>query len=1057
MAYVVPSLHRTASLPPRTFINGSSYHGTSCNGSLQLPNGSALPAVASGSLPRGGGSVGLRSLARTASASFLTGAPPSVSPVCNSPSLSPAPLRGFHRADRSVSPHPVDNRHVAWEPAVPTSQFMGAPQRGVERSVSPGVRDLSRLRSAEALGHATLGRSSSPSHAFGRSHRSQSPQWGVATASTTAPLQLGSVGISPLIERSVSPGPRRPGWNAQAALSRVDRSVSPRQVPHTQVNHQAPLSLLAARATQSVSPGRDNIAMRSSPRRQMPFAHVPTAPAAKWRGHAPLWESQASGALSHGGSARMVSGLSSPSRPRRTGVGLQSGTSIPAVSAEQVQGTRRKYVPASSDSTRSSLTPQGSQAVPASSTSTKTADMSPIISPTPPIAPSPNLPTTAAVATSPSVPTKAVVEPSPSLPPATPSVISVDEELQQGVWVRIGECTCQISHAIGMGSFGAVWAAERADGSELAIKEIVCHSHSDLMNALFESHLLRVLGTYQAPISGSNRTVATQGIDGDKRDSEDHCGDAASSSPQAACARMVPTLVASDSHCIGVDTWRVRLLMTRIRGDPLDLFLEQRRKQCEEAVNAGAGTSLLRKQFEEACYFAGELLWQMAPGFEHISSEALHRDVNSHNIIIEAETSPPRYGLVDFGLAVDATCWCNEEGYQPSVSRPSRVGQDGSSTWHYLDVGGDCRYWPLSAWVQFLAGWRELATCPPLSFEYQVRLDLHALGITALQVFAEMLPLPPEISLRSNGSDILEGFLDVGSTVWDDAPPELLVLRVVWERYWNRVSPLHARLINTFHSGGDWDSLKVDCINAGVHDKIAEDLRMLRAAIRELGEACQRSKAAPPEATSESPMFSTPGAHGLFSALLMLVGDGHSVEAVQGPVTWRAVRDVLSGNWNSSKQNLDRNRSGTLDSVHRDSNRQDSSRRGRLDTGSRKSAAQCREESERESLQHSRSVDTLPILLPRPRRVNSDDARDTSPSLASDRNGSSRRPKEDVFHSALLDAPQPPHENLSRRLSDLKEKVAWLSQEMAKLGEKSEVAGRRSSRAGREIGNSGEF
>ena len=36
---------------------------------------------------------------------------------------------------------------------------------------------------------------------------------------------------------------------------------------------------------------------------------------------------------------------------------------------------------------------------------------------------------------------------------------------------------------------------------------------------------------------------------------------------------------------------------------------------------------------------------------------------------------------------------------------------------------------------------------------------------------------------------------------------------------------------------------KVDCIHKGVHDKIAEDLRMLRAGIREVSEACKRAAA----------------------------------------------------------------------------------------------------------------------------------------------------------------------------------------------------------------------
>lgn len=69
-----------------------------------------------------------------------------------------------------------------------------------------------------------------------------------------------------------------------------------------------------------------------------------------------------------------------------------------------------------------------------------------------------------------------------------------------------------------------------------------------------------------------------------------------------------------------------------------------------------------------------------------------------------------------------------------------RFGQDGACTWHHLDVGGDCRYWPVSAWVQFLLGWTELDAHPPWRYEYQTQLDLHSFGLTALQVVVDMLP-----------------------------------------------------------------------------------------------------------------------------------------------------------------------------------------------------------------------------------------------------------------------------------------------------------------------------
>jgi len=533
-------------------------------------------------------------------------------------------------------------------------------------------------------------------------------------------------------------------------------------------------------------------------------------------------------------------------------------------------------------------------------------------------------------------------------------------------------------------------------------------------------------------------------------------------------------------------------VMTRVHGEPLDIFLEQRRKFHESSVEGGGtgalgwcGPQPLSRQFDEACFFARELLVQLAPGFEHISSVTLHRDVNSHNILIDgandptmplSQTTPPRFGLVDFGLAVDAMCWCNEEGASPSIARPSRIGQDGSSTWHYLDVGGDCRYWPLAAWVQFLAGWREIALCPSLCFEYQMRLDLHALGITALQLLSELLPLPPEVINGVRSAEILEGALEIGDNVWDDAPPELLVLRIVWERYWARVSPLHARLISTFHSGGDWDALKVDCIQNAVHDKIAEDLRMLRASIREVRDACQRSAAqasidAETNTPSSAGTVSLASATGLFDALLLLVSDGHSAETTPGPEVWREVVEVLKPPATNTSTISSRAlsaagiaskaapaRLGRSSSARRETpvRRESPSRNSGpvRDTSRTRNgiSLKARETSLPQSKSASRT--STPITTRRTSRTEA-----VAPLSGNGRNRSARSTSQSertaqaqeaatsatAATAALAEAAgqQPQPENLSRRLHDLKSKVAWLSQEMAKLGEKGEVVGRR--------------
>lgn len=43
------------------------------------------------------------------------------------------------------------------------------------------------------------------------------------------------------------------------------------------------------------------------------------------------------------------------------------------------------------------------------------------------------------------------------------------------------------------------------------------------------------------------------------------------------------------------------------------------------------------------------------------------------------------------------------------------------------------------------------------------------------------------------------------------------------------VTPLHSRLMETFHNGGDWDVLKAHCLDSKVHDTIAAELRGIRS------------------------------------------------------------------------------------------------------------------------------------------------------------------------------------------------------------------------------------
>ncbi|CAE7216731.1 unnamed protein product [Symbiodinium sp. CCMP2456] len=369
--------------------------------------------------------------------------------------------------------------------------------------------------------------------------------------------------------------------------------------------------------------------------------------------------------------------------------------------------------------------------------------------------------------------------------------------LREGIVVRIAERRFRISEPLGTGSYGVVWCARNEDANEskeeFAIKEIFCRSQVELKNALFEGNILARLG-------GSFPTAAGK----------------VSSTPSL--SSRIPSMAAEETESLGSKGWRVRLAMSRLAGEPLALVLRCHKQASLEVLPAKDALRLLA----EPCRIASELLAQLGPALQELSRVVYHRDVNPRNILVDHVNTPGQtnFGLVDFGMAVDTHRWLGTPKGS-SGSFGSSTEEDGA--WRHVEVGGDCRYWPLSSWIMFMRGPQDLHPGSSLRAEYQTGLDLHALGVTALQVFMEMSPLlPAELTGSAEHRHLLQTFRS---------------LQNAWYRYWEDVSTFWASLMKCFSSGGNWMVLKSSCIEAGLDKVLSGRLSDLRGTLEEMGSA----------------------------------------------------------------------------------------------------------------------------------------------------------------------------------------------------------------------------
>lgn len=360
-------------------------------------------------------------------------------------------------------------------------------------------------------------------------------------------------------------------------------------------------------------------------------------------------------------------------------------------------------------------------------------------------------------------------------------------QLGPGVEVRIEGVDFRITGLLGEGSFGAVWGARASSGpdcyGEVAIKEILCRSETELLRAVMERKLLKFV---KGPTAGSD------------------------DSPAIAAARRFPSLVASEVEALGADFWQVRLAMTRLAGKPLESLLDGCQDELQ-ACAAGEPPAPLAQtascRLADASRCVRSMLQQLAPALEHLSSRAHHRDITPRNVLVDVIDGSHSWGLVDFGLAVDSAKWRRE------------------MLTH--DIGGDGHYWPTSSWFVLAYGAHHLESYPALLQEYEQCLDLHALGITALRTFMEFWA--PKYQKE-----------DVESVAGEDWAQcaKLIRLQIAWSRFWHDIAHFWQPIFDAFACGGAeaLERLKSNYAHAGVHHMVSADLCAVRAALRELRE-----------------------------------------------------------------------------------------------------------------------------------------------------------------------------------------------------------------------------
>eukprot|EP00928_Gymnodinium_smaydae_P016470 TRINITY_DN16182_c0_g1_i3.p1 TRINITY_DN16182_c0_g1~~TRINITY_DN16182_c0_g1_i3.p1 ORF type:complete len:412 (+),score=61.00 TRINITY_DN16182_c0_g1_i3:69-1238(+) len=147
-----------------------------------------------------------------------------------------------------------------------------------------------------------------------------------------------------------------------------------------------------------------------------------------------------------------------------------------------------------------------------------------------------------------------------------------------------------------------------------------------------------------------------------------------------------------------------------------------------------------------------------------------------------------------------------------------------SGRWSTECIGGDSRYWPAGSWIMHLEGPQGFEGRPELCDQYQWRLDVYGLGVTALELLCAVACAAPSVAMSGVSSG--GGAQDASSArAWQD-------LAAAWQRYhsdaWQWWSSVHS----VISCGGDITKVQQQLLQEGIVEKHLALITDLRSALR---------------------------------------------------------------------------------------------------------------------------------------------------------------------------------------------------------------------------------